>query len=175
MACVILIPWPGIEPVSPALEGRFLTMDHQGSPETKIFWIPDQWCTSWARKRCVKHRSSCSLSQHESSSENVASPIPWEPSGTGEIPSPTSFCPHSKEGPGIDHCRSRSQSPEPLSRFPLSPCPDQKTVSHYHIIHDTHWSWSQRSHDMKKLSFWEESIPSNQKIASRRLLPFLWT
>ena len=29
-ACGILVPWPGIEPMSPALEGRQL--DHQGSP-----------------------------------------------------------------------------------------------------------------------------------------------
>ena len=30
----ILVPWPGIEPASPALQGRFLTtVDHQGSPD----------------------------------------------------------------------------------------------------------------------------------------------
>ena len=28
----IIAPWPGIEPMSPALQGRFLTADHQGSP-----------------------------------------------------------------------------------------------------------------------------------------------
>ena len=32
MACVILVPWPGIEPVSPELQGGFLDFpDHQGS------------------------------------------------------------------------------------------------------------------------------------------------
>ena len=31
-ACGILIPWPGIEPVPPALEGEVLTTGSQGSP-----------------------------------------------------------------------------------------------------------------------------------------------
>ena len=32
MACVILVPWPGIEPVSPELQGGFLDFpDNQGS------------------------------------------------------------------------------------------------------------------------------------------------
>lgn len=32
VACRILVPRPEIEPASPALEGGFLTTDHQGSP-----------------------------------------------------------------------------------------------------------------------------------------------
>ena len=32
-ACGILVPQPGIEPASPALEGRFLTTGHQGNPQ----------------------------------------------------------------------------------------------------------------------------------------------
>ena len=31
-ACGILAPWPGIEPLPPALEGKVLTMNRQGSP-----------------------------------------------------------------------------------------------------------------------------------------------
>ena len=31
-ACGILGPWPGIKPTPPALEGKVLTLDHQGSP-----------------------------------------------------------------------------------------------------------------------------------------------
>lgn len=30
--CAILVPWPQVEPLSPASEGRFLTLGHQGSP-----------------------------------------------------------------------------------------------------------------------------------------------
>ena len=32
-ACGILIPWPGIKPELLALQGRFLTLDYQGSPQ----------------------------------------------------------------------------------------------------------------------------------------------
>ena len=32
MTCEILVSWPGIKPVSPALKGGYLTLDHQGSP-----------------------------------------------------------------------------------------------------------------------------------------------
>ena len=31
-ACGILAPWLGIRPAPPALEGKVLTTDHQGSP-----------------------------------------------------------------------------------------------------------------------------------------------
>ena len=31
-ACGILIVWPGIEPILPAVEGEVLTTDHQESP-----------------------------------------------------------------------------------------------------------------------------------------------
>ena len=38
-ACGILVPQPGIEPVSPALQGRFLPLDHQGSPHIEpLVW-----------------------------------------------------------------------------------------------------------------------------------------
>ena len=37
-ACGVLVPRPGIEPTSPALEGRFLSMDHQGSPLMGFYW-----------------------------------------------------------------------------------------------------------------------------------------
>ena len=32
LACTILVLWPGMEPVFPALQGRFFTPDQQGSP-----------------------------------------------------------------------------------------------------------------------------------------------
>ena len=35
-ACGILVPWPGIEPESPALQGGFSTLDHQGSPSNTL-------------------------------------------------------------------------------------------------------------------------------------------
>ena len=31
-ACGVLVPWSGTEPMSPALQGRFLTTDHQEIP-----------------------------------------------------------------------------------------------------------------------------------------------
>ena len=31
-ACGVLAPWPGIDPTPPALEGKMLTLEHQGSP-----------------------------------------------------------------------------------------------------------------------------------------------
>ena len=34
-ACGILVPWPGIEPMSPALQGGFLTT---GPPGRQMFW-----------------------------------------------------------------------------------------------------------------------------------------
>ena len=37
-ACVILAPRPGIEPAPPALEGKVLTIDHQGSPITLLIF-----------------------------------------------------------------------------------------------------------------------------------------
>ena len=33
-ACGIFLPWWGIKPTSPALQGRFLTLDHQGNSLT---------------------------------------------------------------------------------------------------------------------------------------------
>ena len=47
-ACGILVPWPGIKPMSPTLEGRFLTM----GPLGKSFWLslypqnPLEWHSS---------------------------------------------------------------------------------------------------------------------------------
>ena len=38
-ACWILVPWPGIKPTSPALQGGFWTLDPQGS-RFLIFLIP---------------------------------------------------------------------------------------------------------------------------------------
>ena len=36
--CGISVPWPGIRPVSPALPGSFLTIEHQGSPLRLFFF-----------------------------------------------------------------------------------------------------------------------------------------
>ena len=46
-ACGILVPWLGIEPASPALEGGFLTTGPQGSPH-KIFWIKQRRKSRWS-------------------------------------------------------------------------------------------------------------------------------
>ena len=37
-ACGILVPGPGIEPTSPTMEGRFLTIGHQGSPYQEVLY-----------------------------------------------------------------------------------------------------------------------------------------
>ena len=44
VACGILVPWPGIKPVSAALESRFLTTDHHRSPFSIFYW--PKWITS---------------------------------------------------------------------------------------------------------------------------------
>ena len=41
-ACEILAPQPGIEPTLPALEGKVLTLDHQGSPSGSILMASPQ-------------------------------------------------------------------------------------------------------------------------------------
>ena len=38
VACGILVPWPGIEPMSPALEGGFLTTGPPGKSQEQIFF-----------------------------------------------------------------------------------------------------------------------------------------
>ena len=56
MACGILVPWPGIEPTLPALEGRFLTTGPPGkSPPFLSLFL---WLSSWALQ--VTSTSSCS-------------------------------------------------------------------------------------------------------------------
>ena len=45
----ILVPWPGIEPVSPALQGGFLTLDQQGSHSR---WMFNLW-TAGAVWHCL--------------------------------------------------------------------------------------------------------------------------
>ena len=40
VACWILVPWPGIEPTFPALQGEFLTTGPSGKPQSLyfVFW-----------------------------------------------------------------------------------------------------------------------------------------
>ena len=38
VACGVLVPWPGTEPVSPALKGRFLTTGPPGKPQPRILF-----------------------------------------------------------------------------------------------------------------------------------------
>ena len=38
-ACGILVPPPGIKPMSPALEGGFLTTGHQGSLPSPVIYL----------------------------------------------------------------------------------------------------------------------------------------
>ena len=39
MMCGVLVPWPGVEPTSPALQGRFLTTGPPGKSLSSIFLI----------------------------------------------------------------------------------------------------------------------------------------
>ena len=53
-ACGILVPWPGIEPASPALEVRFFTTGPPGrsqkcfifkaSSSSRVLWYANSWC-----------------------------------------------------------------------------------------------------------------------------------
>ena len=50
MACGILVPWPGITPTSPALQGGFLTPGPPGSPHILVvsnFWRMPEALGSW--------------------------------------------------------------------------------------------------------------------------------
>ena len=42
IACGISVPWPGIEPMSPALEDRFLTTESPGKSSTHMCLYPSQ-------------------------------------------------------------------------------------------------------------------------------------
>ena len=46
MACGILVPWPGIEPASPALQGRFLTTEPPGKCHNNYSWLTKCYCVS---------------------------------------------------------------------------------------------------------------------------------
>ena len=55
VACGILVPRPGMEPMSPVLDGGFLTTGHQGSPNTTISHCP-LWVGVWRfLHRMVNH------------------------------------------------------------------------------------------------------------------------
>lgn len=44
MACAILVPWPGIDPVCPALQGRFLTVGPRGQSLDSTSNLSTQHC-----------------------------------------------------------------------------------------------------------------------------------
>ena len=47
VACGILVPWPGIKPTSPALEGRFLITGHRGSPSLFFYVCRSRIRQAW--------------------------------------------------------------------------------------------------------------------------------
>ena len=46
-ACGILVPWTGIEPTSPALEGKFFTTGPPGKSQVLGFWHIKSFSISW--------------------------------------------------------------------------------------------------------------------------------
>ena len=70
-ACGILVPQPGIEPTSPALEGGSLTTGHQGSPFNSHF--VDGETKAPMGKACLRRSREMLLSQNVGSASNLSS------------------------------------------------------------------------------------------------------
>jgi len=54
--CGILVPWPGIEPVSLALEGRFLTTGPPGKSPSEFILMGSVWLRHWEQTEAGQSR-----------------------------------------------------------------------------------------------------------------------
>ena len=67
--CWILVPWPGIEPVSLALEGRFLTHGPPGKTQSEFILMGSVWLQHWEQAEAGQSRG------QQASPEAV--PVSW--------------------------------------------------------------------------------------------------